>query len=680
LGKSNSGEIQELILGCLEIITRSYSTNMRSGWRTILSALAVAAHSAHKSTIESAFGILEYLLEGKFDLLMSDFVEVVNCLTAFAGCSIMSVSEKTLHHMSACATRLAATELEQPSPLRKSSDVGLSGAHDAQVDESADGDSSVFRLWWPLLMGLSTLVGDSRLVIRLSALSILKDILLNQGAVFRLTWGMIFKGVLFPMVESAKLDVTEQPQSRWPVENPNPSQDPGSWVATTASAVFTATIEVYCSLDEPLSREMLPEVMGLLEGCVNQDSESLARLALRAYNDLLLLLGGGQGTEGRQGEERPLNQALVGVVATRTAACMKANLGVDFGPVGILSMDAAVPTEVADGLTRLQCPLRRRRPSALEAEIDATNVGRTVSTPFGEGVVAEALPSSSGVAQRQRVVLSGWTASLFTSESLEAVPSSTGTGTDIVTDTGGTMTAMAGPAATAPYDDERWTGIQRSSMTSMVVSLDLNRLLGELVHVYYCSWGTDEYCKFLDAFWAAHHHARAFNGDDALRRRLHAQGFMSFPDRPMRLPHLVDAEVQALTQLIVLCFKLFNDESNTQGHALAKPWVQTVTTEVLTRYTALEAAAEELLSQSHEKTELMAFRESIRDAYTSPVAITLRSVAQMRPALFKQSAPWLLPLLSDLTMVSDPTVRRCNKEVLDALVLPLALNNTDLLG
>jgi len=236
------------------------------------------------------------------------------------------------------------------------------------------------------------------------------------------------------------------------------------------------------------------------------------------------------------------------------------------------------------------------------------------------------------------------------------------------------MTGVEAGTIAEAVEEERWLGVKRSSMTSMVTSLDLNRLLGELMHVYYSSWGSDELSAFLNTFWAVHHHARAFNEDLSLRASLHRRGLMHFPDAPRRLPHLLDAEVQSVTQLIVLCFRLFADDANPTRQALARPWVEIVTTDMLQRYIKLEALAEELPDdEAPETLEHKSFQYKMRDAYTSPVAIVLRSIVQMKAPHFKLCASWLLPLLSALTIATDVTVRRCNKEILDALVLPLAL-------
>jgi len=82
-------------------------------------------------------------------------------------------------------------------------------------------DNQSLDKWWSLLLGLSTIVADNRLQVRNAALDALISILKTYGHMFSAqTFEIVFKGVLLPIIDSAKTDFTKQAQSAWPTENP----------------------------------------------------------------------------------------------------------------------------------------------------------------------------------------------------------------------------------------------------------------------------------------------------------------------------------------------------------------------------------------------------------------------------------------------------------------------------
>jgi hypothetical protein len=115
------------------------------------------------------------------------------------------------------------------------------------MEEVVNDDSLVFRFWWPLLLGLSSHVADVRVQVRSKALSTLTNVLKTYGAQFSSqTWDVIFKGVLFPMVDSAKTDDAEQVASDNPaadVQTGTPmGRDERSWIATMCYDVLTVCV------------------------------------------------------------------------------------------------------------------------------------------------------------------------------------------------------------------------------------------------------------------------------------------------------------------------------------------------------------------------------------------------------------------------------------------------------
>lgn len=190
---------------------------------------------------------MQRLILKNFELLVSDFVELVHCLVAFVASAHTELSLRALEHLARCSDHLASGSVN--STFTNNVDVKLSDI--VLGNQQLDEDSSVFRLWWPLLLGLSTAVGDHRLTVRSRALDTLGQVLHSHGQIFSPNaWGVIFKGILFPMIDSAKTDFTLQPESSWPTQNPPITNNRQSWIGTMATSVFNICIELFREFEE----------------------------------------------------------------------------------------------------------------------------------------------------------------------------------------------------------------------------------------------------------------------------------------------------------------------------------------------------------------------------------------------------------------------------------------------
>ena len=114
--------------------------------------------------------------------------------------------------------RTATTTLTATNTLGPGPGPGLRRQPSRELLLDCDGvgdDNDIFRLWWPLLLGLSTQVQNCRLQVRLRALETLQNVLCTYGNMFsHKTWAVIFRGILFPMIDFARTDNTKQPVSK----------------------------------------------------------------------------------------------------------------------------------------------------------------------------------------------------------------------------------------------------------------------------------------------------------------------------------------------------------------------------------------------------------------------------------------------------------------------------------
>jgi hypothetical protein len=280
---------------------------------------------------------------------------------------------KALNHLANCSDHLANGTISSISDKSQPSEI---------ITRPVDEDAAVFRLWFPLLLGLSTAVGDSRISVRVRALDTLGSVLRKHGSIFSpQAWGVIFKGILFPMIDSAKTDFTPQPFSQWPTQNLSVSNNRQSWIGTMAVSVFNICIELFKEFEDKASPVLLlPDLMKLIEDCVCQDVESLARTAVRVYNDLIISFN-----KRVENLSSSLDNDRASLICTRVCGCIKQSLCLNFGDLGFMDYAEDTPIEISESL--IDCPVNARRIFKDESYTRRNTHDGHCRTPFGGGIV-----------------------------------------------------------------------------------------------------------------------------------------------------------------------------------------------------------------------------------------------------------------------------------------------------
>ena len=122
-----------------------------------------------------------------------------------------------------------------------------------------------------LLFGLATNVADPRLEVRLKALNTLDVVLEIHGQLFsEQAWQVIFRGVLFPILDSAKTDSNIPTTSNYPTENPVFESKGDSWIGTIGLAVLNILLQLFKRLRaQNLNVSLLlPDFLSTLESCI----------------------------------------------------------------------------------------------------------------------------------------------------------------------------------------------------------------------------------------------------------------------------------------------------------------------------------------------------------------------------------------------------------------------------
>lgn len=376
MNKSPTAEIKELILRCLDIMILACANNIRSGWRSIFSVFSAAAGYEKEDIAGIAFEITERLVTQQFDLLIYDFVELMNCLIAFVAGAHTQIALAALSHISLCSDHLAAgTILPAINSQHPSSDTLNISWDKSKVKDIGATDEEIFRLWWPVLLGLSTRVADGRATVRARALEVLHRILKEYGNLFSPDiWAVIYRGVLFPIMDSAKLDTSVQPESLWPTHHPPASKDPSSWIGTTAASVLAVYSNLFIQYYESFTHDLLPDLLSMIDKVIDQGIESLAKIGLNALRELITKF-----------PLNPSTKLLPPDVASKLCRCLSSIAGrqliLHFEDAGELELNTRVPQVVKDFINAHQPQHRSDRSSSAKTD------NRIVNTPYGLGTI-----------------------------------------------------------------------------------------------------------------------------------------------------------------------------------------------------------------------------------------------------------------------------------------------------
>lgn len=373
-------EIKDLVLRCIEIMIRSCATNIRSGWKTIFLILEVSAEHDEFETAALAYTILNTQMQDNFQLLVHDFVELLNCVVSFTASVHTKLSIQALDSIALCAEKLATgsivfSSVASPNVVDQQLE-SLEKMHSLEVGE----DSSVFKLWWPLLLGLSTRISDCRFQVRDKALKTLKFVLFQYGSSFSSQiWSVIFRGILFPIVDSARTDTSNQPKARWPTEIIENFVDENSWICSTLLNVLEFFRDLYFHVhlkDE--HHGLLRELFKLLVGLICRETENIGKISISVFFSMITCLRDIH-------EEHQYEKEVGKMISHSICECLLANLCIHFNSLGSISLEGVVSVEKLDDISFCSILSSRFFDGASDTGSDCVPLITDISTDYGEG-------------------------------------------------------------------------------------------------------------------------------------------------------------------------------------------------------------------------------------------------------------------------------------------------------
>lgn len=83
LVKSNSVELREMVIQCVNQMIMARSRNIRSGWWQIFHILSDASHDTDERVVDQAFQTTQEIVSGYLDLVRENFLDLYRCMASF---------------------------------------------------------------------------------------------------------------------------------------------------------------------------------------------------------------------------------------------------------------------------------------------------------------------------------------------------------------------------------------------------------------------------------------------------------------------------------------------------------------------------------------------------------------------------------------------------------------------
>ncbi|PRP78307.1 brefeldin A-inhibited guanine nucleotide-exchange protein [Planoprotostelium fungivorum] len=263
--------IRDMVIRCLSNMVLARSHNIRSGWKSIFVVFTVAATDHDEAIVRLAFDMVQEINQKYFHMIAdSFFVDCVNCLVAYGnGVIFIDVALKAIDSLSQCAKNLAEGKIVSVEAVSPTNPKVVFTENDRHLS-----------LWFPVLTGLSGIVGHSHIDIRTSALRSLFTILETYGSMFnRNFWELMFRGVLLPIFDNVRY-----------AGGADLLKEDNEWLTTTCLLALNSLIELFSAFFVDISF-LLGEFLNLLVSCILQENESLARIGATCFLQLVMTNG-----------------------------------------------------------------------------------------------------------------------------------------------------------------------------------------------------------------------------------------------------------------------------------------------------------------------------------------------------------------------------------------------------
>eukprot|EP01117_Protostelium_nocturnum_P012512 TRINITY_DN4612_c0_g1_i4.p1 TRINITY_DN4612_c0_g1~~TRINITY_DN4612_c0_g1_i4.p1 ORF type:complete len:1640 (+),score=303.31 TRINITY_DN4612_c0_g1_i4:223-5142(+) len=264
-------KIRDMVIRCLSNMVLAKAQNIKSGWKSIFVVFTVAATDHDETIVRLAFDMVQEINQKYFHMVAeSFFVDCVNCLVAYGnGVLFIDIGKLSIESLVNCAKALAEGHVIPLEPVDPNNPKVIFCENDKHLS-----------LWFPILTGLSGIVGHSHIDVRTLALRSLFGILSSYGQMFHQNfWRLMFRGVLLPIFDNVRY-----------AGSSDLLKGDNEWLTTTCLLALNSLIDLFCSFFNEISF-LLGEFLNLLASCILQENESLATIGATCFLQLVMTNG-----------------------------------------------------------------------------------------------------------------------------------------------------------------------------------------------------------------------------------------------------------------------------------------------------------------------------------------------------------------------------------------------------
>lgn len=259
-------QVSEMCLNCLNNLIALKGDKIKSGWKTIFSALNYTAGDINESIVSKTYELVNFIYKDHFDSIFAQddsFSALVSTLRELAkNTKFQRISLHALQNIKSIVIKVADVTLDTESAFVKSR-------------------KDVFKeLWYPALFSFNDVImtGDD-LEVRSKALNLMFDILVQYGNRFDAQfWDQICVSLLFPIFGVLS--------KHWEINQFNSHDDLSVWLSTTLIQALRNMIALFTHYFDALSR-MLDGYLGLLISCICQENDTIARIGRSCFQQLI---------------------------------------------------------------------------------------------------------------------------------------------------------------------------------------------------------------------------------------------------------------------------------------------------------------------------------------------------------------------------------------------------------
>ena len=331
MARSEISATKELLLRCVERIILMFGSPqegnrggmLRSGWRPVLKVLGLAGRDLDEEIAKLGFDMLNAQLEvclkqckdngesttGQGILLVERFVDLVDALLTFVDGPHEEMSLQSINDLLKLCDFLA--DESTVSPLLRKRHCSSSPKSQGNASDNEISRNEVLELWWPILLGLSRSVGDTRKRVRQKSLESLTKIVsthffpprenqepLTEEAISKYiqTLQLVYRGIFSPVLEFGDENASDAKTPLLPSDierflssknsgdsrTSNEADSNRSWVDTTFDRFMDDCIHICLRSLEVLKDDTLIEdILAMFNSCFISDSGALAVKGLR---------------------------------------------------------------------------------------------------------------------------------------------------------------------------------------------------------------------------------------------------------------------------------------------------------------------------------------------------------------------------------------------------------------